>query len=96
MNTMTTMNSFTSLAFPSPTLERVNTSLSESSERVLRFIRDYFRTAESMPTVREIMRYMGFRSTNAVYKHIQKLQKEGKICKNARGRLALCQVNKPL
>lgn len=63
-------------------------NLSQSTERVLRFMRDYFRTTSSMPTIREIMRYLGFRSTNSVYKQIKKLEACGAVRKS-NGKLQL-------
>jgi len=62
--------------------------LSDSAQRVLRFIKDYFKTTNSMPTIREIMRYVGFRSTNSVYKQIKKLEEAGELYKKPNGRIA--------
>ncbi|PIV90521.1 hypothetical protein COW46_03345 [Candidatus Gracilibacteria bacterium CG17_big_fil_post_rev_8_21_14_2_50_48_13] len=63
--------------------------LTQSTERVLRFMRDYFRTTSNMPTIREIMRYLGFRSTNSVYKQIKKLEACGAVRKTTGGKLQL-------
>lgn len=64
-------------------------NLTQSTERVLRFMRDYFRTTSNMPTIREIMRYLGFRSTNSVYKQIKKLEACGAVRKVDGGKLQL-------
>lgn len=64
-------------------------NLTQSTDRVLRFMRDYFRTTSSMPTIREIMRYLGFRSTNSVYKQIKKLEACGAVRKTTGGKLQL-------
>lgn len=66
-----------------------HTQLSPVAQKVLRFIQDYFNTTRSTPTIREIMRYLGFRSTNSVYKQLKKLEEAGMIKKTASGRLLL-------
>lgn len=63
--------------------------LSPGAHKVFRFIQDYFNTTRSTPTIREIMRYLGFRSTNSVYKQLKKLEEAGMIQKNSAGRLIL-------
>lgn len=65
----------------------VHASLSLSTEKVLRFIRDYYRSVMRTPTVREIMRYVGVRSTNSVYKHVTKLVEAGLLTKDHVGRI---------
>jgi len=53
-------------------------------EKIIRFYRDNKR----MPSYAEIMRLVGFKSKNAVYKLINKLVGEGVIRKDANGRLS--------
>lgn len=60
-----------------------------TSDRVHRFLRDYFNTTGSTPTVRQIMRYMGLGSTNSVYKHLKKLEHDGKISRTTTGKIIL-------
>lgn len=81
------MSHLASLTPMSALAEQCN--LSHSTDRVLRFMRDYFRTTSSMPTIREIMRYLGFRSTNSVYKQIKKLEACGAVRKTPMGKLQL-------
>jgi len=65
------------------------TQLSPVAQKVLRFIKDYFNTTSTTPTIREIMRYLGFRSTNSVYKQLKKLEEAGMVQKTTSGRLVL-------
>ncbi|MFN7160017.1 MAG: transcriptional repressor LexA [Candidatus Gracilibacteria bacterium] len=60
-----------------------------TSDRVYRFLRDYFNTTGYAPTVRQIMRYMGLGSTNSVYKHLKKLEREGRISRTTTGKIIL-------
>lgn len=60
-----------------------------TSDRVYRFLRDYFNTTGYAPTVRQIMRYMGLGSTNSVYKHLKKLEGDGKISRTSTGKIIL-------
>ena len=54
-----------------------------------RFLRDYFNTTNAMPSVRQIMRYTGYRSTSSVYKELRMLERMGKIRKLRRGAVEL-------
>lgn len=60
-----------------------------TSDKVHRFLRDYFNTTGYAPTVRQIMRYMGLGSTNSVYKHLKKLEREGRISRTSTGKIIL-------
>lgn len=72
-----------------PAFAKSKHPLSASTERVFRFIKDYVRTTNTTPTIREIMRYVGFRSTNSVYKQLKKLEEAGVIHKASNGRIQL-------
>lgn len=52
-------------------------------QKILQFYRDHKR----MPVYREIMKLLGFKSKNAVYKLIQKFVQEGVVVKDSEGRL---------
>ncbi len=82
--------------FASPTalsmMTRAQATLSTSTEKVLRFIKDYHNSVSRAPTVREIMRYLGVRSTNGVYKHVTKLVAEGFLTKDNCGRMHIVSM----
>jgi SOS regulatory protein LexA len=48
---------------------------------------EFYSTKKRMPSYAEIMRLVGFKSKNAVYKLVNKLIEEGAILKDATGRL---------
>ncbi len=78
------------------TLGAARSDISDGTKKVLRFITSYFRTTSSTPTIREIMRYLGFQSTNSVYKHLKKLEGAGMIAKGEGGRIVLPEVQAPV
>ncbi|HBD08289.1 MAG TPA: hypothetical protein DCZ69_08505 [Syntrophobacteraceae bacterium] len=51
--------------------------LTPAQERVYRFVRDTLREHGVAPSYEEIREYMGFRSINAVTKHIRQLEQRG-------------------
>lgn len=55
------------------------TELTDRQQQVLRFIRGYQATEHNAPTVMEIARAFGFKSPNAVTRHLQALQRKGHI-----------------
>lgn len=61
---------------------------STEMEELHRFLKNYQNTAGALPTVRQIMRYLGFRSTNSVYKHLKALERAGRLLRS-KGRLSL-------
>lgn len=50
-------------------------------------IKDFYRRNRVMPTYSEIMKLVGFKSKNAVYKLIGRLVEEGQVKKDSHGRL---------
>lgn len=48
---------------------------------------DFYRTHKRMPSYAEVMRLVGFKSKNAVYKLVAKLEEEGVVSKDAQGKL---------
>ncbi len=48
---------------------------------------DFYASYKRMPSYSEIMKLVGFKSKNAVYKLVEKLLEEGSILKDATGRL---------
>ena len=48
-------------------------------QEILEFIKDSLLTRQLPPTVHEIAEYMGYRSDNAAYQHLQSLQRKGMI-----------------
>lgn len=55
----------------------------EYKERIISF----YKTKKRMPSYREIMDLVGFRSKNAVYKLVEKLIDEGAVSKDSTGKL---------
>ena len=53
--------------------------LSETRERILKFIGDYFNDHDYAPTVRDIVRGCGLSSTAVVQHHLNVLEREGHI-----------------
>ncbi len=51
----------------------------KTTEKIKKFIIDYYRKNHRSPSIREIARALGIASTSTVYFHLQKLQKEGFI-----------------
>lgn len=51
----------------------------ELRERICRFIADYTATHSYAPTVREIGAGVGLKSSASVYRHLSKLEIEGRI-----------------
>jgi repressor LexA len=51
--------------------------LTPAQERVYRFVRDYLRQQGYSPSYEEIRQHFGFRSLNAVYKHVKQLEQRG-------------------
>lgn len=58
------------------------------TDQVHRFLKDYHNTTGVFPTVRQIMRYLGLKSTNSVYKHLKKLELRGEV-QRTNGKLLL-------
>jgi SOS regulatory protein LexA len=57
---------------------------SEYKEKII----DFYRKHKRMPAYTEVMKLLGFKSKNAVYKLINKLIEEGIVTKDAQGRLS--------
>ena len=55
----------------------------QRAERILEFIRDRISERGYPPTVREIAQAVGLASTSAVHHHLLKLEREGKLQKDA-------------
>lgn len=72
-----------------------NGELTEATRKVFRFISSYFRTTNNTPTIRQIMQYLGFQSTNGVYKHLKKLEALGMITKGEGGKIQLPLAQTP-
>jgi repressor LexA len=53
--------------------------LTPAQERVYRFVRDYLQQRGYSPSYEEIRQHLGFRSLNAVYKHLKQLELRGYI-----------------
>ncbi len=53
--------------------------LTPAQERVYRFVRDYMRERGYAPSYEEIRENLGFRSLNAVFKHLKQLEQRGCI-----------------
>jgi repressor LexA len=53
--------------------------LTPAQERVYRFLEDHIRTHSHAPSYEEIRQHLGFRSLNAVSKHLKQLEKRGYI-----------------
>jgi repressor LexA len=51
--------------------------LTPAQERVYRFVRDYLQQQGYSPSYEEIRQHLGFRSLNAVYKHLKQLELRG-------------------
>ena len=51
--------------------------LTPAQERVYRFVRDTLQQQGYSPSYEEIRRHLGFRSLNAVYKHLKQLEQRG-------------------
>ncbi len=51
--------------------------LTPAQERVYRFVRDYLQQQGYSPSYEEIRQHLGFRSLNAVYKHLKQLEQRG-------------------
>jgi repressor LexA len=51
--------------------------LTPAQERVYRFVRDYLQQHGYSPSYEEIRQHLGFRSLNAVYKHLKQLELRG-------------------
>ncbi len=51
--------------------------LTPAQERVYRFVRDHLQEQGYSPSYEEIRRHLGFRSLNAVYKHLKQLEQRG-------------------
>ncbi len=52
-------------------------TLTPAQQRVYRFVHDYIREHGYAPSHDEIRSHLGFKSRNAVYKHLQRLQERG-------------------
>ena len=52
-------------------------TLTPAQERVYRFVQDYLKDRGYSPSYEEIREHLGFRSLNAVYKHLKQLQQRG-------------------
>lgn len=52
-------------------------ALTPAQERVYRFVQDYLKDRGYSPSYEEIREHLGFRSLNAVYKHLKQLQQRG-------------------
>ncbi len=52
-------------------------TLTPAQERVYRFVQDYMRQHVYSPSYEEIRRQLGFRSLNAVFKHLKQLEERG-------------------
>lgn len=63
--------------------EKRRDPLSEGQQRVFDYIRDHTRLHGYPPTLREIGRQLGFRSTNGVSEHLWRLEKKGYITRSA-------------
>lgn len=53
--------------------------LTETQQIILDFIRQSLQERQMPPTMREIAEYMGYRSDNAAYQHLNALQRKGMI-----------------
>jgi repressor LexA len=51
--------------------------LTPAQERVYRFVRDYLQSRGVAPSYEEIRQHLGFRSLNAVTKHVRQLEQRG-------------------
>ncbi len=51
--------------------------LTEKQKRVYRFLENYFRKNKQAPSYEEIRQALGFKSLNAVYKHLRQLESKG-------------------
>ncbi len=52
-------------------------TLTPAQERVYRFVQDYLQRHGYSPSYEEIRRQLGFRSLNAVFKHLKQLEERG-------------------
>jgi SOS regulatory protein LexA len=59
-------------------------------------IKDFYRRNKVMPSYAEIMKLLGFKSKNAVYKLVNKLIEEGLIEKDHNGRLLPKKLSSPV
>ncbi len=59
-------------------------------------IKDFYGQNRVMPTYKEIMALVGFKSKNAVYKLVQKLIEEGLVEQDSSGRLLPGKIGNPL
>ncbi len=53
------------------------TGLTPAQERVFRFVRDYITRFGYSPSYEEVRQNLGFKSLNAVYKHLKQLEQRG-------------------
>jgi repressor LexA len=53
--------------------------LTPAQQRVYRFLQDYTHRQGHTPSYEEIRRHLGFRSLNAVYKHLKQLERRGAL-----------------
>ena len=57
----------------------MRTPLTEMQQKVYHYLVDYIRKNRYPPTIREIMGYFGFLSSNSVVTHLNNLRKKGYI-----------------
>jgi len=70
--------------------------LTPAQERVYRFVQDYLRKYGYSPSYEEIRSHLGFRSLNAVFKHLKQLEQRGYLqspWKNRKRALELLPLN---
>lgn len=59
------------------------TSLTDKQKELYTYLEDLQRTGEPTPSISEICRHFGFRSTRSARDHLKALERKGVICRNA-------------
>jgi repressor LexA len=73
-----------------------NTNIEESQNKILSYIREELQNKGYPPSVREICRAVGFKSTSSVHAHLNSLEKRGLIRRDATKPRAIEILDNPL